>query len=155
MQDERRPSGSIEIRTPGPEWHLVARALWFGDPWTGTWEWQIRPEDPALRRRLDECFEANLDAYRTVNFGGVSGRRSPGWTSFEGLVGALDNSLPSVGLRCGKTEYPAAMPSGGGVTFGFYDEEAARAAADEEQMVRAARLRGWAAAGKVPPKMGC
>jgi hypothetical protein len=100
---------SVEIRTPGPEWKLVALAVWFGDPWAGDWEFRMHPEDALLRRRLDDCYESHVDSYAGMDFGSLSGRKAPPWTSFEGMVGALRLALPSVGLRCGAVSYPEAV----------------------------------------------
>lgn len=98
---------SVEIRTPGPEWKLVAIAIWIGDPFAGDWEFEIRPESAKLRKLLDDCYEAHLDSYAGVDFG--ASRAAPAWTSFEGLVGALRLALPSVGLRVGAIGYPEVL----------------------------------------------
>lgn len=97
---------SVEIRTPGPEWKLAALAIWIGDPFAGDWEFEIRPESRSRRKRLDDCYEAHVDSYAGVDFGELTERAAPAWTSFEGLVGALRLALPSIGYRVGAVEYP-------------------------------------------------
>ena len=115
MEKRAGIAGAIEIRSTVSD-DVVARALWVGDPWVGDWEWEIRPEDPEVRKRLDACYDANFERDRDLIFGRFSGRRSPAWTSFEGLLGALDLALPGFGFQVGLIDWPrACLVPGGGV----------------------------------------
>jgi hypothetical protein len=154
MRKARGASGTISVIDPARAGAVVARVLWFGDPWTGDWEWQIRPEDPALRKRLDECFAQNEERFAGVDFGAFSGRLSPAWTSYEGTLSALNLALPGIGLGIGATEFPPEiLRPAGDVTFDQYDAEEAADAAGDVQIVREQRLRVWAATGEAPPSV--
>lgn len=154
LRKARGATGTIDVVDPAQDGRVVARALWFGDPWKGDWEWQIRPEDPALRKRLDECYTQNEGRFRGVDFGQFSNRRSPAWTSFEGTVGALYLALPGIRLDVGAVEFPEAVPADAGdVTFDLYEAGAAATAEAERQLVREQRERLWAAAGETPPEV--
>lgn len=154
LRKARGATGTMDVVDPKREGIVVARVLWFGDPWTGDWEWQIRPEDPDLRRRLNDCYERNLDRYEGMDFGSFSGRLSPAWTSFEGTFGALRLALPGSGLDVGAVEFPPdALAVAGDVTFDLYEADAADRLAMETQLVREQRLRGWEAAGEEPPEV--
>lgn len=143
--------GTIDVCDPATG-RVLARVLWFGDPWTGDWEWEIRPNDADLRRRLDECYTTNLDRYDGIDFGSFSGRTSPAWTSFEGTFGALALALPGSGLAVGGAEFPEeALQVAGDVTFDLYAADASDRAEAERLLLREQRLWGWEAAGEEPP----
>jgi hypothetical protein len=102
---ERGAAGAIGIlEVHGHTAKTVAHAMWFGDPWTGDWEWRIEPEDAATRERLDMCYEENYEALHAIEFDAFGCRPAAGWTTFEGLFGALDIALRAYGYSVGAVE---------------------------------------------------
>lgn len=152
LHKARGATGTIDVLDPAQGGQRVARVLWFGDAFTGDWEWQILPEDPALRRRLDEFYALNENQFDGVNFGAFSGRRAVAWTTYEGTLGALNLALPGIGLCIGPVEFPPdALRTAGDVVFDLYAHDAAVEAEGEVQLLREQRTRAWEFGGEEPP----
>lgn len=105
-------NGMIEVRAPEDD-EIVARAVWFTDPYTGDWEWEIIRGGSETRRKLDEMYEANRRLER-VNFRSVGTKPSFGWVSFEGLAESLRRCLPAYGFVIGEILFPEAITAGAG-----------------------------------------
>lgn len=144
--------GMVEVREPGEGGALVARAVWFTDPYTGDWEWEIVKGGAETRAKLDEMYEANR-RLEQINFRALGTRLALGWVSFEGLVGALGRSLPAYGFEVGEVVYPDAVTAG--MSLGDLREDAEEAGiaeveAQNEQIRRQALLRLWEDQGGLP-----
>jgi len=144
--------GMAEVREPGAGGALVARAVWFTDPYTGDWEWEIVRGGAETRAKLDEMYEANRRLER-LNFRAIGTRPAYGWISFEGLVGALRLGLPAFGFELGRVVYPDVLTAD--MSLGDVREDAENAGiareAEADEQIRRQSLRWlWEDRGGLP-----
>jgi hypothetical protein len=81
----------------------IGQVLWTGSLRDGSWTFSADPElDDVTRKRWEKTIsrlpESN-EWLKGQSFRGVDGRQYRGWHGFEGVMGALEKSLPSIGVQ--------------------------------------------------------